>query len=283
MTFGSRLTAATQAYGPLCVGIDPHSSLLEEWGVGDTFEGLERFAEACVEAFAGQVGVVKPQSAFFERFGSRGVAVLEWLLQQFRHTGTLTVLDVKRGDIGSTAQAYAEAYLDDDAPMAADAVTVSPFLGFGSLDPFFAEAARNDAGVFVLALTSNPEGPEFQHATAVDGRTVAGSVLRQLADLNADALTSALGSTSGGGPLGSYGAVVGATIGDTTEDLAIGGPLLVPGLGAQGGTVEDLKRLFGDVWTQVVPSSSRGILRAGPDPAALRASVQQVNAQLVSS
>ena len=280
MTFGSRLTAATQAYGPLCVGIDPHASLLEEWGVGDSFEGLERFAEACVEAFAGQVGVVKPQSAFFERFGSRGVAVLEWLLQQFRHTGTLTVLDVKRGDIGSTAQAYAEAYLDDDAPMAADAVTASPFLGFGSLDPFFAEAARNDAGVFVLALTSNPEGPEFQHATVEDGRTVAGSVLRQLAALNADVLSS---SASGAGSLGPYGAVVGATIGDTAEDLAINGPLLVPGLGAQGGTVQDLKRLFGDVWTQVVPSSSRGVLRAGPDPAALRASAQQVNAQLVSS
>lgn len=279
MTFGSRLTAATQAYGPLCVGIDPHASLLEEWGVGDTFEGLEQFAEACVEAFAGQVGVVKPQSAFFERFGSRGVAVLEWLLQQFRHTGTLTVLDVKRGDIGSTAQAYAEAYLDDDAPMAADAVTVSPFLGFGSLDPFFAEAARNDAGVFVLALTSNPEGPEFQHAKVEDGRTVAGSVLRQLAGLNADALSSASGARS----LGPFGAVVGATIGDTGEDLAIDGPLLVPGLGAQGGTVEDLKRLFGDVWPQVVPSSSRGILRAGPDPAALRASAQKVNDHLVSS
>ncbi|MEG9226136.1 orotidine-5'-phosphate decarboxylase [Aeromicrobium sp. Sec7.5] len=279
MTFGSRLTAATQAYGPLCVGLDPHASVLEAWGVGDTFEGLERFAEVCVEAFAGQVGVVKPQSAFFERFGSRGVAVLEWLLQQFRHTGTLTVLDVKRGDIGSTAQAYAEAYLDDDAPMAADAVTVSPFLGFGSLDPFFAEAARNDAGVFVLALTSNPEGPEFQHAAARDGGTVAGSVLRQLAGLNAGALLSA----PGGGPLGPFGAVVGATIGTTGEDLAINGPLLVPGLGAQGGTVEDLKRLFGDVWSQVVPSSSRGILNAGPDPAALRASAQQVNAQLVSS
>ncbi|WP_229054261.1 orotidine-5'-phosphate decarboxylase [Aeromicrobium sp. Leaf350] len=272
MSFGRRLQAARQAYGPLCVGIDPHASLLEEWGVGDSVEGLERFAEVCVEAFAGQVGLVKPQSAFFERFGSRGVAVLEWLLQAFRHTGTLTVLDVKRGDIGSTAAAYAAAYLDDDAPMAADAVTVSPFLGFGSLEPFFAEAERNDAGVFVLALTSNPEGPEFQHAAAADGRTVAGSVLAQLAALNADTA-----------PLGSFGAVVGATIGETTEDLAIDGPLLVPGFGAQGGTVEDLHRLFGAVWDQVLPSSSRGVLRAGPDPEALRASARKVNAQLVSS
>jgi len=273
VTFGRRLQAARAAYGPLCVGIDPHASVLEAWGFDDSVEGLERFAEICVEAFAGQVGLVKPQSAFFERFGSRGVAVLEWLLQQFRHTGTLTLLDVKRGDIDSTATAYAQAYLDDDAPMAADAVTVSPFLGFGSLEPFFAEAERHDAGVFVLALTSNPEAPEFQHATTADGGTVAGSVLRQLTALNADAAEG----------LGSFGAVVGATIGGTVENLAIHGPLLVPGFGAQGGTVEDLRRIFGDVWHHVLPSSSRGILQAGPDVAALRASAQQVNAQLVSS
>ena len=272
MTFGSRLDAARRAYGPLVVGLDPHGSVLESWDLEDSVEGLERFAEICVEAFAGQVGLVKPQSAFFERFGSRGVQVLEWLLQQFRHTGTLTLLDVKRGDIGTTATAYAQAYLDDDAPMAADAVTVSPYLGFGSLDPFFAEAERNDAGVFVLALTSNPEGPEYQHATTPDGRTVAGSVLGQLAALNVDA-----------DPIGSFGAVVGATIGDTGEDLAINGPLLVPGFGAQGGTVDDLRRLFGHVWDAVLPSSSRGVLALGPDPDTLRAEAVRTNAELVGS
>lgn len=277
MSFGSRLDAARRAYGPLVVGIDPHGSVLESWGLDDTVEGLETFSETCVEAFAGHVGLVKPQSAFFERFGSRGVQVLEWLLQQFRHTGTLTLLDVKRGDIGSTAAAYAQAYLDDDAPMAADAVTVSPYLGFGSLEPFFREAERNDAGVFVLALTSNPEGPEFQHARVVregseTGDTVAGSVLAQLRAANAPAA-----------PHGSYGAVVGATIGDTTEDLAIGGPLLVPGFGAQGGTVDDLRRLFGPVWDAILPSSSRGVLAAGPDVAALRAAATQTNGELVGS
>lgn len=271
MTFGSRFDAARRAFGPLCVGIDPHASVLESWGLEDSVAGLETFAETCVEAFAGQVGFVKPQSAFFERFGSRGVQVLEWLLQQFRHTGTLTVLDVKRGDIGSTAAAYAQAYLDDDSPMAADAVTVSPYLGFGSLEPFFAEAARNDAGVFVLALTSNPEGPEFQHATTAGG-TVAGSVLAQLAQLNA-----------GSEPLGSFGAVVGATIGSTTENLDMNGPILVPGLGAQGGTVADLRRLFDGVWDAALPSSSRGILDAGPDADSLRAAASQINAELVGS
>lgn len=272
MTFGSRFAAARQAYGPLCVGIDPHGSVLESWGLPDSVEGLERFSEVCVEALAGHVGFVKPQSAFFERFGSRGVQVLEWLLQQVRHTGTLTILDVKRGDIGSTAQAYAEAYLDDDAPMAADAVTVSPYLGFGSLDPFFAEAERNDAGVFVLALTSNPEGPEFQHAAVEAGGTVAGSVLARLRELNGDAA-----------PIGSFGAVVGATIGTTAEDLDINGPLLVPGFGAQGGTVDDIARLFAPVHHAILPSSSRGVLAAGPDPDSLRAAATQINAELVGS
>jgi orotidine-5'-phosphate decarboxylase len=271
MSFGSRARVAMQAYGPACIGIDPHPSLLEAWGLEDSIEGLDRFASTCVEAFAGRVAFVKPQSAFFERFGARGVVVLERTIEDLRHTGSLVVLDVKRGDIGSTAQAYADAYLDDDAPMAADAITVSPFLGFGSLTPFFEVAEKNDAGVFVLALTSNPEGPEVQHAMSGD-RTVAGQVLAQLAELHA-----------GAEPMGAYGAVVGATIGDAAEDLAINGPLLVPGYGAQGGTTADIRRLFGDVIDNVIPSTSRGVLSAGPDVSALRDSAARVNAELVGS
>lgn len=276
MSFGSRAHVAMQAYGPACIGIDPHASLLEQWDLPDTVEGLDRFASICVEAFAGQVAFVKPQSAFFERFGARGVVVLERTIEDLRHTGSLVVLDVKRGDIGSTAQAYADAYLDDDRPMAADAITVSPYLGFGSLKPFFDVAEKNDAGVFVLALTSNPEGPEVQHADA-GGRSVAGSVLAQLAALNA-----------GAEPMGSYGAVVGATIGDASDaiesgDLAINGPLLVPGFGAQGGTVDDIRRLFSGVIDQVIPSTSRGVLAAGPDVQALRDAAARVNAELVGS
>ncbi|MRK01542.1 orotidine-5'-phosphate decarboxylase [Aeromicrobium sp. S22] len=278
MSFGSRARVAMQAYGPACVGIDPHPSLLEQWGLPDSVEGLDHFASTCVEAFAGRVAFVKPQSAFFERFGARGVVVLERTIEDLRHTGSLVVLDVKRGDIGSTAQAYADAYLDDDAPMAADAITVSPYLGFGSLAPFFEVAEKNDAGVFVLALTSNPEGPEVQHALRPDtaggasGETVAGGILRQLAELNAGAT-----------PMGAYGAVVGATIGEADEDLAINGPLLVPGLGAQGGTPDDIRRLFGGVLDNVIASTSRGVLAAGPDVQALRDSAARVNADLVGS
>ncbi len=272
MSFGSRARVAMQAYGPACIGIDPHAALLEQWGLTDDIEGLDRFASICVEAFAGRVAFVKPQSAFFERFGARGIVVLERTIEDLRHTGSLVVLDVKRGDIGSTAQAYADAYLDDDAPMAVDAITVSPFLGFGSLTPFFEVAEKNDAGVFVLALTSNQEGPEVQHARTAGGATVAGHILDQLRQLN--------GQDS---PMGSFGAVVGATIGDADEDLAINGPLLVPGFGAQGGTVDDIRRLFAGVIDHVIPSTSRGVLAAGPDVAALRDAAARVNDELVGS
>jgi orotidine-5'-phosphate decarboxylase len=266
-SFGARLHAAIEARGPFCVGIDPHAALLHEWGLTDDVGGLETFALTAVEAVAPHVSVVKPQSAFYERFGSRGIAVLERVIAESRAAGALVLLDVKRGDIGSTSQAYADAYLDPASPLASDAITVSPFLGFGSLDPIVDTARRHDAGVFVLALTSNKEGPEVQHAR-VDGGTVAGRMLGHLRRLNADAA-----------PLGSFGAVVGATIGSTDEDLGFNGPVLAPGFGAQGGTVADVRRLFGAA-AAVLPSSSREVLRLGPDPAAMRDAVLRTNEEL---
>ena len=259
MTFGSRLREAMEARGPLCAGIDPHPALLDAWGMTDSAVGLERFSLTAVEALAGSVAALKPQSAFFERHGSKGVAVLEKVIAEARGLGVLVILDVKRGDIGSTAQAYADAYLDPTSPLAVDAITASPFLGFGSLDPMIDTALANGAGVFVLALTSNPEGPEVQHATTADGRTVAGTVLDAIATRNA-----------GSEPMGSVGAVVGATIGETKENLHVNGPLLVPGLGVQGGTVSDVRRIFGEASRNVLASSSREILAAGPDKAGLR-------------
>ena len=258
--FGARLREAVDGRGPLCAGIDPHVGLLDTWGLTDSVNGLEKFALGAAEALAPVVAAVKPQSAFFERFGSRGVAVLERVVEISREAGALVVLDVKRGDIGSTAQAYADAYLDPLSPIAVDAITASPYLGFGSLAPMIDTAREHGTGVFVLALTSNPEAPAFQRARTEAGPTVAGTVLDQLRTLN-----------SGVDPLGSFGAVVGATIGDTTEDLAVNGPLLVPGIGAQGGTADDVRRIFGDVLDLVLPSSSREILGAGPDPASLLA------------
>jgi orotidine-5'-phosphate decarboxylase len=261
-TFGARLHAAVEARGPLCAGIDPHAALLASWGLDDDVAGLERFALTAVEGLAPHVSVIKPQSAFYERFGSRGIAVLERVIAESRTAGALVLLDVKRGDIGSTSQAYADAYLDPASPLASDAITVSPYLGFGSLAPFIVAASEYDAGLFVLGLTSNAEGPEVQRATTDTGETVAARMFSHLAAHNA-----------GAEPLGSFGAVVGATIGSVPDQeggaaLAFNGPILAPGFGEQGGTAADIKRIFGDL--PVLPSSSRGLLRHGPDAGALR-------------
>lgn len=256
--FGARLRQATDLRGPLCVGVDPHPELLAQWGLTDDAGGLDAFASRCVEALAGDVAVLKPQSAFFERHGSAGIAALERFIRAARAGGALVLLDAKRADIGSTMQGYADAYLDQASPLAVDALTVNPFLGFESLRPMLDTARDHNCGVFVLALTSNPDGPEVQQARTRGG-TVAGRVLSAIAAENA-ALP---------GP-GSVGAVVGANLPEIREDLAIDGPLLAPGFGAQGGTVDDLRRLFGGVRDAVLPSTSRAVLRAGPGARDLR-------------
>jgi len=176
---------------------------------------------------------------------------------------------VKRGDIGSTMAAYASAYLNPDSSLCADAITVSPYLGVGSLQPAFDVAAANGGGVFVLALTSNPEGPSIQHAVAAGGKTVAQTVIDEISQLNA-----------GAKPLGSHGLVIGATIGDTGHDLSrVNGPLLAPGLGAQGATPSDLRSVFGESLRNVLPSYSREVLAAGPGVAELQAAAERAVAE----
>jgi orotidine-5'-phosphate decarboxylase len=246
--------------GPLCVGIDPHPGLLARWGLADDVAGLERFALGTVEALADRVAVLKPQAAFFERHGSRGVAVLERTVAAARAAGALVIVDAKRGDIGSTMAAYADAYAAEGSPLAGDAVTASPYLGPGSLAPLFELTAATGRGVFVLALTSNPEGAAVQQARTGDGRTVAQVVLDAIGELNA-----------GAHPLGSVGAVVGATVGAGAGDLSkVNGPFLAPGIGAQGATAADLRAVFGDALRDVLPSSSREVLAGGPSTAGLR-------------
>lgn len=271
--FGIRLGEAVNRHGPVCVGIDPHAALLAEWGLPDSLKGLRQFAEIAVEAFGGAAAIVKPQSAFFERFGACGVEVLEDVLAGLREVGTLSLLDVKRGDIGSTMAAYAQAYLCDDSPLRADAITVSPFLGFGSLAPAFDLAKRTGRGVFVLAMTSNPEGAGVQHAVWEED-TVSGAIIDAVADANALAPA---------GTFGDVGIVVGATVGKDITDLGLAerlaqsrAPLLAPGLGAQGATIGDIGRGFGAASSLVLPTTSRAILSAGPDVAALRSALQTV-------
>jgi orotidine-5'-phosphate decarboxylase len=259
--FGDRLAAATSQRGPLCLGIDPHTELLRAWGLGADTDGLARFSDLCVAAFEG-FAIVKPQVAFFEAYGAAGFAVLERTMAALRDAGVLVLADAKRGDIGSTMAAYADAWAGD-SPLAADAVTASPYLGFGSLQPLLDTALANDRGVFVLAATSNPEGASVQRATT-DGRTVAQSIVDAAAALNP------------AGQNGSIGVVVGATLTDPPDLSALNGPVLVPGVGAQGGRPEALAGLGGARPGLLLPAVSREVLRAGPDVAALRGAAERM-------
>ncbi|PYI67416.1 orotidine-5'-phosphate decarboxylase [Arthrobacter livingstonensis] len=262
--FGARLAAAMLARGPLCVGIDPHPGLLAAWGLDDSAAGLRTFSQTVLEAVGPLAAAIKPQVALYERHGSAGIAALEELLGAAARAGVLTIADAKRGDIGSTMAGYADAWLRDGSALAADSVTLSPYLGFESLRPALDAAADTGRGVFVLALTSNPEGASVQHVGGAD------SVARRIA-LAAAAENQRYADAA----LGSVGLVVGATVGTALAELgldlaAVHGPILAPGLGAQGATPADIRTTFGAAYPAVLATSSRGILRAGPDVAALR-------------
>ena len=263
-SFGSRLRRALDAHGPLCVGIDPHEALLDAWGLPQTADGVRAFGLTTVEAAAGRVGMVKPQVSFFERFGSRGFAALEDVMSAARAAGLLVVADAKRGDIGTTMAGYAQAWLEPGAPLEADALTISPYLGGGSLAEAITRALPAGKGVFVLAATSNPEGAPVQQAlvpaalATTQGETTALRITRDVTAYD-----------SPEGRLGSVGLVIGATIDRAgfalDDDTLRTVPLLAPGFGAQGATPADLRSRFGTLAGNVLASESRSILSAGPD------------------
>ena len=258
-SFGVRLRRVLDTAGHLCVGIDPHPYLLEEWELPDTGKGLREFGLRVVEAAADSVGIVKPQVAFFERHGSAGYAALEATISAARAAGLLVIADAKRGDVGTSVEAYAQAWLTPGAPLEADAMTVSAFQGVGSLEAPMILAREQGKGLFVLAATSNPESRPVQSAILAVGdfatRTVAASIV---AEVNRGNIA----------PLGSFGVVIGATIsladfGLTGSDLA-STPILAPGFGFQGADFASLPATFGAASVNALVSSSRGILEAGP-------------------
>lgn len=264
-TYADRLAAATAERGALCVGIDPHAKLLDAWGLPQSAAGVERFGRTVVEAIGDTVAVFKPQVAFFERFGSAGFAALERVLGDIRDTGALSIADAKRGDIGSTNAGYAAAWLEPGSPLQADALTLSPYLGFEALRPVLDAAARHDRGVYVLARTSNPEGATLQLSRDDTGVTVAQQMLDAAHTENDRAGT----------------AYVGLVIGATHTEFGcvptgFNGSLLVPGVGAQGGTIEGVRASFGAAFQHVLASVSRDVLGHGPDAAGLQDAVRQL-------
>ena len=273
LPFPQRFRALARERSPLCVGVDPSAESLKAWGLSDDVSGLRAFCERLVAVAAPLVAVMKPQAAFFERHGPEGMAVLRDTVAAIQRRGTLALIDVKSGDIGSTVIAYGDAYLGPNSAYRGDAMTLSPYLGLAALGPIFDRARSAGGGVFVVVRSSNPEGGALQRAMMADGRSVAEQLADDIAAAN-------------GSEIGPIGAVVGATLGAEAGALAARMPnalLLVPGIGAQGATIADVRRDFGPHYARVIPSVSRGIARAGPDPAALRKAVEHLAEPLAAT
>ena len=257
-SFGKQLSRAFATSGHLCVGIDPNAELLDSWGLEDSAQGLESFSRSVLESVIDRVGVIKPQIAFFERFGSAGFAVLEKLIAEAREAGLLVIADAKRGDIGSTMQGYLEAWLGRNSSMLSSAVTVSPFLGLNSITDNLTQYLERGKGIFALVATSNPEGASVQEARIGD-HTLSEDLFKQVESINR--ITSEVGA------LGSVGVVIGATL--TAKRLAFltdssnTTPILAPGFGTQGARLEDVRRIFGNSATSVLASVSRSIVEGG--------------------
>jgi len=271
-SFAARFAAVRSAHGPLVCGLDPSAELLAGWRLGDTPDGLDRFADIMLDAVAGQVGLIKPQSAFFERHGWRGIRTLQRLADSARAAGLLVILDVKRGDVGSTNDAYAEAYLGKGAPLAADAITVHPYLGLGAMGTFVSRAEQAGSCVLVVTRSSNPEGRDVQAAVARPGGvTVEEELLREIGALN---------ERLAPGRIGPVGAVIGPTQLHPQLDLAAASCLfLAPGVGAQGATPADVATVFASCPDRVMPSASRSLLSAGPDSGRLRDAISALAAE----
>ena len=263
-SFSRKVETAFENFGQLCVGIDPHTELLEEAGIPDIADGLRTFSMQLLDQLEGVVGIIKPQVAFFETFGSAGFTVLEEVCSEASRRGFLVIADAKRGDIGSTMSAYAEAWLGKSSPFVVDALTVSPYLGTGALSSAIALASERGKGLFVLCATSNAEGKELQQAIS-GGTTVAANVAAELASLNK---ISAQGKTR----FGTAGLVVGATVNlkeygleelNKTEDYK--SLILAPGFGAQGASLAAARTIFGSNAQNVIYTVSRSVLRNGLD------------------
>jgi orotidine-5'-phosphate decarboxylase len=269
VSFQTKFTRLAAQRSPVCVGIDPSADALKGWGLADDAAGLRAFCQRLVKVCAPLVASIKPQAAFFERHGPEGMAVLRDTVAQAHAHGTLAIIDAKCGDISTTAAAYGEAFIGPRSPFGGDALTVSAYLGYAALAPIFDIARREAAGLFVVVRSSNPEGAGLQHAVMTDGRSVAERLADDISADNAGALDNGLGP---------IGAVVGGTLGAEVAALAARMPsalLLVPGIGAQGATIADVRHNFAEHFLRVIPSMSRSIAGAGPDPDALRRQLER--------
>ena len=269
ISFGERLVKTFSSRGQLCVGMDPSIQQLKKWGLPESAAGAEQFCIQIIDNCVEEIGFLKPQVSFFEQFGSEGFAVLERVLVRASEAGFIVIADAKRGDIGTTMDGYAKAWLSAEGPFVADAVTVSPYLGAESLDASIAIASKNSKGVFILAATSNPEARALQSSVSENQRSVARNVASYAAGFNKE-------------PMGSVGLVIGAQA--NLIDMAIETkklihtPILTPGFGAQGAKLSSARSIFGELADVTIFSVSRSV--AGESPVGLRNRVQSAKAEL---
>jgi orotidine-5'-phosphate decarboxylase len=260
------LAAAFAARGQLCVGIDPHPFLLDEWGLPDSAHGLREFGFMVVDAVEGRAGIVKPQVAFFERHGSAGYSALEHILARARSANLLTIADAKRGDVGTSVEAYGQAWLTSGGPLEADAMTISAFQGVGSIAAPIALARAGGKGLFILAATSNPESMSIQTARVevgdYAGETAAAAIVKEVNAINSAETAS----------IGSLGVVLGATVSAESYGIPLAElanspatPVLAPGFGHQGARFSEIRSRYGPLSPHVVVAISRGVLAAGRD------------------
>ncbi|MEZ6152514.1 MAG: orotidine-5'-phosphate decarboxylase [Pirellulaceae bacterium] len=266
MHFGDQLAEQVHLKkSAVCVGLDPRWPSLPA-AIRGTIDvknpvavaaATQCYCQEVIDAVAAKAAIIKPQSAFFEQLGPLGMQVLAAIIVHARKRGLLVLLDGKRGDIGSTAEGYANAYLGVDSPWQCDALTVNPYLGDDTLEPFVRAAQSQNAGVFVLVKTSNPGSGFLQDAAVAGGQTI----YQRVAELVEKQSMATLGSSN----YGSVGAVVGATYPEQLQELRGMMPhawILIPGYGAQGGTAADVAHGFDSRGLGAIVNSSRGIIFA---------------------
>ena len=257
MHFADALTAQTQRTSAVCVGLDPQLSKLPE-GIEKSPQGVQEFCTGIIDAVAETAVCVKPNLAFFEILGWAGMRVFWEVCLHAKHRGLMVIADGKRNDIGSTCEAYADAYLNKESPI--DSLTVTPYLGSDSVKPFIERCEKNGKGIFVIVKTSNPSSGEIQDLPVGDE-----VVHEHLAQLVEGWSTRVLGTSSG---FSSVGAVVGATYPEELKYLRTlmpHVPFLIPGYGAQGGSAEDVKHGFLPDGTGAIVNASRSIIYASSE------------------
>lgn len=276
ISFGDRLQNAFTDFGHLCVGIDPHEWILEQWGLPNSPAGAQEFALRILDLSSECVGLYKVQVAFYERFGSKGIFALEEVISAIRSTGALVIADGKRGDISSTMSGYAKAWLCRDSRLFSDALTVSPYVGLGSFKGSIDIARQNGAGLFFLAATSEMHAFPIQSAILQDRQGTfgesSGSILSCSDITVASYIFESIGTLVGNSSdCSSFGVVLSATsdllslgIGCNLSEFSRVMPILAPGFGYQGVELKDSRKRFGSLISNLIISESRSLLASGP-------------------